>query len=255
MVQKWIHAVLYPVLIPVAISFGRTTTPLQPQSLLRRALSYRGGNSDTDSSNAIGPIDVENVPTNPRIDLPILPEPTPTNPQSFPFLDDKSKKGGGNSPPSAALSSPPPTPKFIQPTHGLILVDIFCPFHGQYLAHMAKTAYHVGIVNVVSTYVTGFLYMDGVREHLADRMPLTFQSSGERKTDAIKFVDDVLVKEWANEIPFKILGLHCESDSGLGEAERLGEALGLRQVNGYNRELLTRETTHFLHLPYFELHC
>jgi hypothetical protein len=225
--KKWIHTILYPLVIPVALSFGRGTTPLKPISLLRQALSYRGGNSDTDSSSVMGAIEIDDVPPKPRLDLPLLPE---TNSESLQYLGDK-RKGG--------KSSPPPTPKFTQPTHGLVLVDIFCPFHGQYLAHMAKTAYNVGIVNVLSTYVTGYLYIDGVREHLSDRMPLTFQSSGERKTDAIKFVDDVLVKEWAREIPFELLGIHCESDSGLGEAERLGEALGLGQANAYNGEFIT----------------
>lgn len=44
-------------------------------------------------------------------------------------------------------------------------------------------------------------------------------------------------KEWALQIPFKIVGIICESDSGLPSAERLGVALGLypERHDGINR--------------------
>ena len=40
---------------------------------------------------------------------------------------------------------------------GIILVDSFCPFHGEYLDRMARKAYGAGVINVLSEYITGYL--------------------------------------------------------------------------------------------------
>lgn len=94
---------------------------------------------------------------------------------------------------------------------GIVIMDNFSPFHGQYLTRMALEAYGAGVVSVLSTYVTGYLYQEkGLTDHLTMRMP-----------------DEDYIEEWTNAIPFEIVGIICESDSGLEDAERLGEMLGL----------------------------
>ena len=43
------------------------------------------------------------------------------------------------------------------PKVGLIFMDNFSPYHGQYLSYMARKAYNVGIVNVLSGYMIQYL--------------------------------------------------------------------------------------------------
>ena len=109
---------------------------------------------------------------------------------------------------------------------GLVLVDAFSPYHGQYLSTMAREAYGSGVVSVFSAYVTGYLYQEqGMTDHLSMRLP-DLDDSGHNGE----------VEHWADDIPFEIVGVICESDSGLDDAERLGEALGLfpDRADGYN---------------------
>jgi len=95
---------------------------------------------------------------------------------------------------------------------GIILVDSFCPFHGRYLDRIAREAYGAGVVNVLSDYLTGYLYFErGITDHISTRAPRGTQD----------------VKDWVRKIPFDIVGIICESDSGLGDAEKLGVHLGL----------------------------
>ena len=97
---------------------------------------------------------------------------------------------------------------------GIVIIDNFSPYHGNYLARMAREAYGAGVVSALSEYVTGFLYQErGMTEHLSDRLP------------DLESMEDV--ERWISEIPFEIIAIVCESDSGLDDAERLGEALGL----------------------------
>jgi len=103
---------------------------------------------------------------------------------------------------------------------GVILVDSFCPYHGKYLDRMAREAYGCAVVNVLSNYLTGYLYFArGVTEHISMRIP-----------------EEGDVKQWTQEIPFGIAGIICESDSGLADAEKLGDKLGLapHRHDGFN---------------------
>mmetsp|Transcript_36528 Transcript_36528/g.53588 ORF Transcript_36528/g.53588 Transcript_36528/m.53588 type:complete len:641 (+) Transcript_36528:187-2109(+) len=110
------------------------------------------------------------------------------------------------------------------PEHGIVMVDNFCPYHGEYIAHMAREAYGVGVVNSLSEYLVGFLYnVRNETRHFSDRMP------------SLENVEEVM--RWRDLIPFEIVAIYCESDSGLGEAEKLGLALGLYPDgchDGYN---------------------
>lgn len=97
---------------------------------------------------------------------------------------------------------------------GIVIVDNFSPYHGNYLSRMALEAYGAGVVSALSIYVTGYLFQEkGMTEHLTSRLP---------DMDSLEDVE-----RWTNGIPFEIVGIICESDSGLDDAERLGEALGL----------------------------
>lgn len=97
---------------------------------------------------------------------------------------------------------------------GIVIVDNFSPYHGNYLARMALEAYGAGVVSALSEYVTGYLYQEkGMTDHLTSRLP------------DVDSMEDI--ERWVNELPFEIVGVICESDSGLADAERLGEALGL----------------------------
>lgn len=97
---------------------------------------------------------------------------------------------------------------------GIVIIDNFSPYHGNYLARMAREAYGAGVVSALSEYVTGFLYQEKkMTQHLPGRLP------------DLDSMEDV--ERWVKEIPFEIVGIVCESDSGLDDAERLGEALGL----------------------------
>jgi len=127
------------------------------------------------------------------------------------------------------LKDNPPEPCFELPDsddvipvckRGIILVDSFCPFHGKYLDRMAREAYNAGVVNILSEYLTGYFYFErGITEHASSRAPRD---------------DDV--ENWIQKVPFDIVGIVCESDSGLGDAEKLGVVLGLfpSRHDGFN---------------------
>ena len=102
------------------------------------------------------------------------------------------------------------------PTKAIIIMDGFCPYHGQYLAHTARHAHGAAVIHVLSDFVTRFLYqVQGQTDHLSSR--LTDLNKGEE------------VEAWSSLLPpsFEICGIYCESDSGLEDAEKLGVALGL----------------------------
>ncbi len=120
-------------------------------------------------------------------------------------------------------------------THGLVLMDAFCPYHGGYLSRQAKIAYNAGIVHCVSDYVLNCL----LREN--DESKDDNVSEGEQLKNQYFNAKIPKKKEnlqgWLNAIPFKVSGIICESDSGLDDAEKLGVAMGLEKHDGYNRKL------------------
>jgi hypothetical protein len=115
-------------------------------------------------------------------------------------------------------------------TKGLILMDSFCPYHGGYLSHQAKVAYNAGIVHTVSDYVLMCL-LDGneddsmIHQYVNAKRPTSKQNS----------------KFWLDAIPFEVVGIICESDSGLDDAELLGVDIGLypKRHDGYNSEFMS----------------
>ncbi len=108
------------------------------------------------------------------------------------------------------------TPTQHTKTKAIILMDGFCPYHGQYIAKAAHHIYGAAVIHVLSDFCTRYLYqVEKQTEHLSSRMPDL--SNGDE------------VAAWTSLLPssLDICGLYCESDSGLEDAENLGVALGL----------------------------
>ena len=101
-------------------------------------------------------------------------------------------------------------------TKAIIIMDGFCPYHGQYLSFAAREYFGAASIQVSSNFVTRYLYeVEGERDHLSSRLP-----NLESEQD---------VRGWMDQISdVEICGIYCESDSGLEDAERLGEVLGLQ---------------------------
>ena len=111
-----------------------------------------------------------------------------------------------------------------EPKHGLLFIDQFCHYHGGYLAAKARDVYGVAVINSLSTYVSGYMTLsakqDGTSEALS-HLKLKIPSPDE-------------LTSWKDKIPFEVLAVICESDSGLEEAELFSEALNARYHNGFN---------------------
>jgi hypothetical protein len=105
------------------------------------------------------------------------------------------------------------------PERVLILMDGFCPYHGGYLAARAKDIPGVAIIHVLSDYLLGYLEHtpeaasdNEVREHWRS---MRYPRSPEE------------IREWKRNLPAstKLVGVYCESDSGLADAEQLRQLL------------------------------
>jgi hypothetical protein len=112
-------------------------------------------------------------------------------------------------PPIPSISLPENTPSV---ERGIIIVDKFSPYHGNYIAKRCLSAYNAGVVSVLSNYVSGYIYhkTNGATSHLSQRAPNAYE-----------------IHDWLDRVPFEIVGILCESDSGLEVAEHLGVMLGL----------------------------
>jgi hypothetical protein len=124
---------------------------------------------------------------------------------ALPDFDDQSNKHKATA-----------APKQHTKTKAIILMDGFCPYHGQYIAKAAHHLYGAAVIHVISDFCTRYLYqVERHTDHLSSRMPDL--SNGDE------------VAAWMSLIPssLDVCGLYCESDSGLEDAEKLGVALGL----------------------------
>jgi len=97
------------------------------------------------------------------------------------------------------------------PSRGILIMDNFSPYHGRYITQMALEAYGVAVISVLSPYITGYLHQERqLTEHLSQRSPSPTE-----------------LPAWLRQVPFEIVAMICESDSGLESAEELGVSLGL----------------------------
>lgn len=103
------------------------------------------------------------------------------------------------------------------PQRALILMDGFCHYHGRYLASRAQEVPGTAIIPVLSTYLHDFLLAtrpEEASDHRRLRVPL----SSPRELEA-----------WRAQLPdrLEVVGVYCESDSGLADAEILRQALNV----------------------------
>ena len=115
-----------------------------------------------------------------------------------------------------------------KPKRALIMMDIFSEYHGLYLAYRARMVYGVATIIVFSDYMNGYFQttmppddeeLDGL---LAMTMPMTREET----------------ESWYSSLPtaIEIIGIHCESDSGLEASERFAELLGSARLRHCNTD-------------------
>jgi len=129
----------------------------------------------------------------------------------------------------------------------LILMDVFCDFHGLYLTDMARVVYGVRCVHVLSDYMANFFlakeeqrkeemgvgFEDGMPP-LPPRMPSSSEETIEWHSELVEKLLEDQKSIGRNYNKVEIKGLVCESDPGLDDAERLSTWLNATNHNGYN---------------------
>ena len=154
----------------------------------------------------------------------------------------------------------------------LILMDVFCDFHGQYLSVVAREVYGVRCINVLSEYMANYLTLQqqkhqslsenddfGDIQGSENEMPPLprMPSSPEEAIEWHRGLSETLLNHQKsinkNYNSIEIKGLICESDPGLDDAERLSTWLNVTNHNGYNEarrnKFLTIETLASKRIP------
>ena len=102
---------------------------------------------------------------------------------------------------------------------GLILMDVFCPYFGLYMANNAREAYGVCTISVLSNYMKHYFAKEQPQDWkfwLPSAMPVD-------------------INTWKARLPCdEIVAVHCESDSGLADSEYLAVAANALQRNDPN---------------------
>lgn len=101
-----------------------------------------------------------------------------------------------------------------EPQRAIILMDGFCRYHGMYLASRSQGIPGTAVIPVLSNYLYDFLMAnesENAGEYRRMRLPQSKQE----------------VDQWKNQLPssLEIVGVYCESDSGLADAEILRKVL------------------------------
>jgi hypothetical protein len=114
----------------------------------------------------------------------------------------------------------------------LIMVDVFSPYHGNYLSQRARSVYGCAVCNVLSSYLCGYLVQESSSS-------TTFNDDDDDDDDDAHDLDQQRIQylearipcsqeeayTWLSQLPpfVDIVGIHCESDSGLEDAEKFGD--------------------------------
>ena len=99
---------------------------------------------------------------------------------------------------------------------GLIFMDSFCPYFGIYMANQARDAYGVCTINVLSNYMKNYFAKENP-EDWQQWMPASIP---------------VDMAAWKGRLPCEeLVAVHCESDSGLADAEQLSLTAGVLYHN------------------------
>lgn len=112
----------------------------------------------------------------------------------------------------------------------LIMVDVFSPYHGNYLSSRARSVYGCAICNVLSSYLCGYLVQQSQSSSTSDGDDST-RDEEQQTQERIQYLEARIPcsKEeayaWLRKLPpfVDVVGIHCESDSGLEDSEKLGD--------------------------------
>lgn len=108
-----------------------------------------------------------------------------------------------------------------EPKRALLLMDVFSEYHGIFLSHQAREAYGVATVSVLSNYMRGYFEKEEAEE--MDRWKREF------------LPDEDNFQEWKQSLQdYELVAISCESESGLGDAEKIADKLKLTHHNGFN---------------------
>lgn len=135
----------------------------------------------------------------------------------------------------------------------LIMVDVFSPYHGNYLSHRARSVYGCAVCNVLSSYLCGYLVQESSSSIALDDDEDDAHDAEEQRLQYLEARIPCSQEEaytWLRKLPpfVEIVGIHCESDSGLEDSEKFGDWIhsfqlqqkkissdeGFRRYNSYN---------------------
>jgi len=119
------------------------------------------------------------------------------------------------------------------PRRVLVAMDCFCPYHGVYLANQVRRRFprDVAVAYVLSDYLRAFLSAtqpDDVEQWNAAKMPATKEEADEWKAAVLRRCCGGDADSTVAVGGVEFVGVYCESDSGLEDAERLRELLQVR---------------------------
>eukprot|EP00978_Attheya_sp_CCMP212_P017419 scaffold46374_cov31-Attheya_sp.AAC.2 len=139
------------------------------------------------------------------------------------------KEDNGGAPQEPSILMPPSSP-----SRGIIVVDPF--FHGEYMIDNALHDYDVGVVRVLSPYMArGFNEQQNEGNDSSTNEMIVENNKNDAPFNHLSLMAPLSkehLKKWLESIPFSIVAVICESDSGLEYAERLACAIGENKERG-----------------------
>jgi hypothetical protein len=122
----------------------------------------------------------------------------------------------------------------------LVLMDVFCDYHGLFLAAKARDVYGVVTIPVYSDYMRGYflhLHPDDRPENIDEVLSMAMPSSLEEVQEWCSKLDnefDGMLLGGAQSVNgklYELVGVVCDSDSGLANAEQLADWLNVTTKN------------------------
>jgi hypothetical protein len=117
----------------------------------------------------------------------------------------------------------------------LIFMDVFCDYHGHYVAERARQVYGVTTIQVLSEYMKGYFLLQQQQQEQLQQQNTEYVDPQEK--DQIEWYlsrsmpsTPQTAKEWSQSLRdegYDFVGIVCESDAGLADADRLGELLNV----------------------------
>jgi hypothetical protein len=106
-------------------------------------------------------------------------------------------------------------------------MDVFCDYHGQFLAERARQVYGVATIQVLSEYMTGYFIQQqpGNEEDHSMLQDILCKGMPSSREEAQKWSQQI------REDGCELVAVICESDPGLSHAEKLGEWLDVTLQN------------------------